>query len=330
MTLSGPPQGIGASNRIERRTPVMSLSRSSYLVLGATGFLGRALVDRLRLIPESVVCPLGSREIDLSTANADELLARHLSPETTLIVSTRVRPDPDPINAFQREIKLTLSIARALIIAPVRHCVYFSSSAIYGDRVTNSAITEATLAAPTNWYGIAKLTAENILAQVCDRSRLPLLLLRPCMVYGPGDRSLAYGPLRFLHSLLQEKRVGIYGDGSDRRDYLLVDDLAEIAGRLIARECTGIYNLASGLSPSITELVDLLRGIVAVPFEVVSLPRERASAEQRFDIQKLIAQIGPYEFVPLQTGLAKTWNCWYPQGSLCTGHSPPKLTATAA
>jgi UDP-glucose 4-epimerase len=287
----------------------MSAAPRPVVILGATGFLGTALTWRFQRGPGYDVAALGSRDLDLNAPDAATQLARRLRPDCELIVAARARSVPDPLTQLRRDVDLILSVVRALEIQPVRRCVYLSSSAVYGDDQSNLGITEETPPAPTNLYGLAKLTSERLLAQVARQASIPLLSVRPCLIYGPGDTSRAYGPPRFLHALREGGRIELYGEGGDRRDYVHVDDFAEIIWRLNCGGCHGVYNVASGSSVSFCDVVALLQRLWQRPFEVVSVPQRRPCIEQGFDVSKLQAALGDFSCVPLETGLAKTVAC---------------------
>src|SRR5262249_36771981 len=133
---------------------------------------------------------------------------------------------------------------------------------------------------------------------------VPLLVLRPCMIYGPGDRSAAYGPPGFLRSVLRDGKVRLFGDGSELRDHVYIDDLVEITVAL--GEYDGAYNLVSGHRPSFQAALACLRRFAPRAFEVVSMARDRPKTDQRFDPARLRAAAPGFRFTPLEEGLRLT------------------------
>jgi UDP-glucose 4-epimerase len=270
------------------------------VVLGGSGLIGAAVANRFRAAGHVVQAP-SARELDLVGADAPRRLAELLAAQTLLVVAVRARAVSDPLVLFPQEWVMMRNVVAALERVACR-CLYLSSAAVYGEP-SSTPVTEETPVAPASPYGLARVTAEGLLQHAVEAAHL--LILRPCMVYGPGDRSTAYGPARFARSLLEQGRIELYGDGADRRDYVYVDDVAEIAYRLARQQCSGVYNVASGRSCSFAELAETLRGLAGRPVEVISLPQRRPRSEQHFDLGKLTAALGPFPFVPLADGLRR-------------------------
>lgn len=227
--------------------------------------------------------------------------------EVTLVVAVRVRPSPDPYDTMQRDIRAVVEVARALGRRPVRLCVYFSSSAVYGDYPSRASITEDTPPSPTSVYGASKLAAEGILHQAAARAAIPLLVLRPCMVYGPGDPSTAYGPMRFIKSIEREGTAVLLGDGSERRNLVFIDDLADWVCSLMSRREEGIFNVTAGPGYSHREVLACLTRVVSKPFTVISVPRDRPAADVLMSSAKLDCVLPHRPITPLAEGLARTW-----------------------
>ncbi|AMV25618.1 dTDP-glucose 4,6-dehydratase [Gemmata sp. SH-PL17] len=276
------------------------------VLLGRAGFFATALAARLRPLLGDRLRVVGSAELDLTSAGSADRLGEIVDGDTVLIVPARAPRGPDPFRTFTDDVAIATAVARCVVARRPRRCVYFSSSAVYGDATCHAAITEQTAVAPSALYGVSKLAAEGVIRHAAERAAVPLVTLRPCMVYGPGDTTRPYGPGAFLHSALHSGKVQVFGDGSEVRDYLFVRDLAEITAALAFNGSPGVYNLATGQSHSFRQLWAHLRALVGRPFEVVSVPRDRARTDQTFDIARLRAALPDLRFTPLEKGLADT------------------------
>jgi UDP-glucose 4-epimerase len=129
------------------------------------------------------------------------------------------------------------------------------------------------------------------------------------MIYGPGDTSTAYGPARFIRSILKHKRVEIFGDGKEVRDYLFIRDLVDLTMAL-AFTADGIYNFTSGQASSFVELLDHLRAVSRCNFDVVSVPRNRPQTDQQVRPERLLAAMPKFRFTRLAEGLAETFQAF--------------------
>ena len=66
------------------------------------------------------------------------------------------------------------------------------------------------------------LTREAILK---DNFNKILCILRPTLIYGPGDTHNGYGPNRFINLALKNKSIPIFGNGEEKRDHIFVEDV---------------------------------------------------------------------------------------------------------
>lgn len=277
------------------------------IILGGTGFVGKAFFRHFQHIENIKVSAYGSADIDLLSEGCADRLCGILDENTILIILARVQRRNDTINTFLCDTTININIAKSLEKARIKKCVYFSSSSIYGDQKTNRSITEDTLPNPLSLYGLGKYVGERLLSEVSKKNKIPLLILRPCMVYGPGDRSDSYGPDKFIRSILQTGEMTIYGDGEEVRDYVFIDDIVKIAARLTLGQEDGIYNIATGCSHSFKEIPNILRNIIEKDIKIISTIRDRPKSDQIMDISRLRRSMPNFNFTDFTKGLEITY-----------------------
>jgi nucleoside-diphosphate-sugar epimerase len=169
------------------------------LVTGASGFVGRALVEKLASDGHAVRA-ITRREVpDIVTADWAPLLAEI---DAVVHLAARVHrmrdASADPLAEFRRVNRdATLRLAEAAIAAGIRRFVFISSVKAAVDSTGLEAIDEDHPAIPRSDYGISKLEAEQGLLALAGRNGLEPVILRLPLVYGPGAR----GNLRSLFSL---------------------------------------------------------------------------------------------------------------------------------
>ncbi|MCG8591181.1 MAG: NAD(P)-dependent oxidoreductase [Proteobacteria bacterium] len=261
---------------------------SRAIVLGGTGFLGRTFAS-VAVRRGWRVQTLGSRTLDLGRPESVRALAARFGPETWVFACAARTLDgaADSTELFDANTALDGHLAEALTACPVAGCVYLSSASVYGDAASQLDIDEATPLRPTTHYGGAKVVAERRLREAAQAGGFPLIVLRPCRIYGPGQARAGYGPVRFLHALRAGGPIEIYGDGSELRDHVLAEDVAEAGVQLAERGEAGTFNLASGHSHSYAEILSHIAACVRSPFEVVHQPRSRTPIDQAFEIGAL-------------------------------------------
>jgi UDP-glucose 4-epimerase len=277
------------------------------VILGSTGFIGGALLAQLQKQSDILVEGYCSSNLNLTSENCVDRLCEVVDDETVLMVTARSRRTQDQFESFSDDIAIDTSIAHCLSRRPVKKCLYFSTLSVYGDATTNLSITEEAPIAPTSLYGIAKFTGECTIRQIADKTGMPLVVFRPCMVYGPGDTSRAYGPARFIKSILQEGAVHLFGDGTELRDYLFIRDLVNITIQFALGEQCGTYNLATGRSHSFQEIIACLRKAAQRDFDVVNIARDRPKVDQKINPSRLLSALPGFHFTELEQGLLETY-----------------------
>ncbi|MFQ5753234.1 MAG: NAD-dependent epimerase/dehydratase family protein, partial [bacterium] len=254
------------------------------------------------------VLGLNSSTLDLTSPDSYHQIGKVVDKDTVIIFAIRASKRQDSLKAFEQDIAITGNVVRFLEKYPIKKLLYFSSISVYGEAVTDLCITEETKIAPLSHYGIAKVTAEALLRAATQEKGTPFIVLRPCMIYGPGNQQPPYGPDRLIHSLVQKGRVELFGDGSELRDFLFVKDLAQITEKFIVKDVSGIYNLGTGKNYSLMNIVEGLRALTQKEFPVIKLKRVKPKINQRLDISKLMKIIPDYSFTSLEKGLKQSYD----------------------
>lgn len=290
----------------------MTEPSSQVVILGHTGFIGKALFDHLHKSGDVTVRGFASSTVDLTEPYALRVLSEVLEERTTLVLASAITLDRavDSLDLFTANTAMVTNLARCLETRAIGKCVYFSTVSVYGDAVTHLSITEQSPIAPTTYYAAAKYAGECILQQVAQRMGFPLLILRPCRVDGPGALHANYGPGQFIRSILHHGCVQLYGDGSELRDHVYIDDLVRITHDLMRGDFSGIYNLASGQSHTYRQVVDSLQRILPQRFRIVHRLRTRPRIDQGFDLSKLFQAIPHVRFTPIEESLRATYDSY--------------------
>jgi UDP-glucose 4-epimerase len=215
----------------------------------------------------------------------------------------------DPVSDAVRNLEPLLAVLSAMRSSTVTGFTYLSSGgAVYGPDAPVPTPEDAPLW-PISSYGIMKLAAERYVAMYARDVGFAADLLRCANAYGPGEpTSGSQGLIGIARAnLLAGRPVTVFGDGTDRRDYIHVDDVAEVVVRLAEQpDGVRVINVGSGRATSISEIVRALSVELGVEADVDHRPaRPTDAAVTELDITRLrsILDVAPRALaVPPPTG----------------------------
>lgn len=274
------------------------------LVLGSSGFIGRALVRCLEARGD-VVMGYSSATLDLRRADALDQLEASGGPSTTLYLVAALTPERGVgLSGLADNLAMVLNVARFVERTPLGACVYFSSDALYPMQA--EPVDETTPVEATNLYALAKLNGERMLEHAARANGTRLVSLRVTGAYGPGDPHNGYGPNRFVRAIAEGRPVQLFGDGEEQRDHIFVEDVARVAIALATTSEGGVFNVATGTSRSFASIVADLRSVAPVPFTVEHLPRTGPITHRSFKSSRLISAVPGVRSTPFSDGLSQT------------------------
>jgi UDP-glucose 4-epimerase len=278
-----------------------SVNPARVVILGARGFVGGA-AERLLKSRGVPVLSLGRAEIDLLSADAHEGLIRQLRPDDSVVVISARAPVKDPAMLVEN-IRMMETVCKALAAVPVRHVVYISSDAVYRD--SKLPLTEQSCAEPGSLHGAMHLAREVMLKAIVSA---PLAILRPSLLYGVDDPHNGYGPNRFRRLAAASQEIVLFGEGEERRDHVLIEDVAELIWRVLARRSRGTLNVATGEVMSFKEIAERIVAMAAVPVPVRGSTRSGPMPHdgfRPFDAAGCRAAFPDFRYVGLAEGLKK-------------------------
>jgi len=256
---------------------------SRFLLTGASGHLGTALVKRLLANPAHRVLALvrrpasaerlaalfaGSGErlrVDVCDLAADPLALPAGERWDGLIHNAVFIPPGKDERPHLRRLYEVNALATARLLSQltgrVGHCVLVSSLAAYGPaKGPREVLDERSPLTPTTPYGASKLGAEAIAEAWARQTRVPLMTLRSASIYGPGETQQRALPSFFQRALAGED-IYLAGFGVARRNYVYVSDAAAAVVQASERCLAGVCNLAG---TPVFSLAELARQVVEV------------------------------------------------------------------
>jgi UDP-glucose 4-epimerase len=199
-------------------------------------------------------------------------------------------------------LRMAETVCRMLELTRCHHFVYLSSEAVYGIR--KRPLDEESNRQPVNLYGLAHTAREMMLESVLAKQDVPLCILRPANIYGPGDPHGNYGPNRFVRSALREGRIVLFGRGEERRSHLHIDDTVDLVIRAIRRRSSGVLNLVYAPAVSFLHAAKIVARHSPRPVELQFEPRVLPIVHQTYSAAAIFAAFPDFSYTPLERGIA--------------------------
>lgn len=260
------------------------------LVTGATGFVGRAIVEKLSPEGEGVeLYTCGARErselpnyfsVDISSresvkdlfAQIDKRLDKRADKLDAVIHSAGLAHQfqaPKDAGAFDRiNVDGTRNVAEMAAAAGCGKFVLISSISVYGDGKPNPCGEDAECK-PVGAYAVSKYGAEKAAEDVCKKHGIELVILRLATVYGSGD----VGNVLRLIKLIDSGRFFWTGKGDNCKSLIHNSDAARACALVLKKELKGVnvYNVTD-TPHSMREIVETIAAGLGRKIPSFSLP----------------------------------------------------------
>jgi nucleoside-diphosphate-sugar epimerase/predicted dehydrogenase len=284
---------IASAAHLPRLTPTATptpsdLPRSTVLVLGGTGFIGQALVKRLRRDGHGVrllsrspqSCPAALLNLGVEVVRGDftQPATIDAAMEGIEYVLHLARGQGTTWEDYQKtDVEPTLNVAELCLKHQVKRLVYTSSIAIYNASRAKTIITEQTPADPGMMrvapYTRSKVENEQQLLERHRTQGLPVVITRPGVVLGSGGNPYHWGIAAWNYTSV----CNLWGDGENPLPIVLVDDVADAIVRAMTQPAIDgqTYNLASRACISANQYIDEIERQAHVKIRRVPLSAKR-------------------------------------------------------
>jgi len=137
--------------------------------------------------------------------------------------------------------------------------LHISTSSVYGK---NAIGKEEEVCNPVSPYGVSKLAAENLIRAYSLNYEIDFSIFRLFSVFGPGQRP-DMGYEKFIHAIIDDEEIEIYGDGLQSRSNTYVQDCAAAINLGLSHSLTGeTYNIAGEETYNVLEILETLSAIL--------------------------------------------------------------------
>lgn len=293
-------------------------------VLGRDGDRPLRVLDDLRAGRRENV-PDGAAEVVVGDVGDPDVLGDALEGVDAVVhlaSQTGVAPSVEnPEGDFVGNTTATFRVLDACRQRGIRRVVYASSGAAVGE--VTPPIHEEVVPKPVSPYGAGKLAGEGYARAFAASFGMETVSLRFSNVYGPFSTHKRNAIPNFIKRCLTGEPIVVYGDGTQTRDFIFVEDLCDAIGRALTTDGIGgeVFQVATGVETSVRELTDLVREATGADVDVTFEPRKPGEVHKSsVDISKIRRVLGFDPRVQLLEGLRRTAD-WYREHWLPTAAS---------
>jgi dTDP-glucose 4,6-dehydratase len=190
---------------------------------------------------------------------------------------------------------------------------------VYGSIEQGSWTEEAPLM-PNSPYAASKAGGDLMARAYFQTHGLDVSITRCCNNYGPYQHRDKLVP-RFITRLLKTRPVGLYGDGSNMRDWLHVADHCRAIQLVLTNGRAGqTYHVAGGNLCTNREMAEMIADLCGAPTDLIECVADRQGHDSRYSLDgtKIWEELGYLPEIPLEEGLSETVE-WYKANYL--GHA---------
>lgn len=231
----------------------------------------------------------------------------HLASTTGVVPSVE-----DPVWDFEGNPLPTFRLLDACRRKGIDRVVFASSGATLGE--APPPVNEEVLPRPLSPYGAGKLVGEAYCQAFAGSYGMQTAALRFSNVYGPFSlRKKGNAVPNFVRRCLSNEPMVIYGDGTQTRDFIHVDDLCDCIHRAATTDglAGDVFQVAMGVETAIADLAELVQKVTGAASEIQFEPKRAGEIHRSWaDISKARRVLGFNPQVDLEQGIGQTV-AWY-------------------
>ena len=275
------------------------------IIIGSSGFIGSELL-KFYNSDNSIkkITQISSTKIDLTLKKSTKYLNKIYSKDCIILFCAGIKKQlGDNIETYSKNCQIINNFSKSLD-TKVKKIIFLSSASVYGESTQrHSKITESTRVKLQSFYGISKYVSELMLTKVCSDNKIMLTILRPPLVYGLGDKSDGYGPTKFINNSIAKKDIELWGDGSEKREFVYIKDLVKIIDKINTSDFKGVLNIVSGESYSFLNIIIILKSKYKLTSKIIYKKRSKKQINVYFSNRNLKKIIKNYKFFSLEKGI---------------------------
>jgi dTDP-glucose 4,6-dehydratase len=218
----------------------------------------------------------------------------------------------DPATAIRTNVLGTQILLEAARQANLPRFVHVSTDEVYGDIPAGLTADETHPLQPSSPYAASKAAADLLLHSYARTFAFPAIIVRSSNSYGPNQFPEKFLPL-IITNALENKALPIYGDGTQQRDWVHVEDQCSAILAALEHGKTGeTYNVGAANFTDNLSLARRVLHLMGKPETLISHVRDRPGHDRRYEVNfsKIETQLDWHPRISLEQGLRQTID-WY-------------------
>ena len=273
-----------------------------FLITGGEGFIGRNLRSLLEGMGHEVktLDITGDPDYSISVADTHRIMNIDGGFDGIFHLAAVTSPpqfEDDPLYGFQVNAVGTLNVMEMAKRKNIGRVVIASSSATYGD--SKSVSTEGNVPDRySNLYPVTKMVDEYLARYYSIRKEVECISLRYFNTFGYGENSkgmYASPVAKFMDAAVRNEPIIVYGDGSQRRDFIYIDDNVRCTWLAFLNGKAGeSYNVGTGISSDYNTIAGMVKQTTGSKSDIVHVPNPLRSYQMftQADMSKSQRELG--------------------------------------
>lgn len=243
----------------------------SVLITGMTGFVGQNLSAYLS--KENIEFKSLGRSKDTSDFDYGDI--KQISGFKTWIHTAGKAHDVSGKSQLEDYLEVNFELTKRVFDGFLRDesatCFIYLSSVKAAASSVDKELTEEVRSDLNDAYGISKRKAEDYLLGQAGHTTKKIIILRPCMIHGPGNK----GNLNLLFNLVKKGIPYPLGAFENSRSFLSIDNLSFVIHKQIVDESltSGVYNIADDSLLSTKDLIHLMADVRNTKARIWNIPK---------------------------------------------------------
>jgi dTDP-glucose 4,6-dehydratase len=243
----------------------------------------------------------------------EQLLAQKFDAIVHFAAETHVDRSIEDASPFlQSNVFGTHCLLEAVRRHPQMRLIHISTDEVYGSAPAGISFTEESPLDPRSPYAASKASAEHLVAAYANTYGLSTVILRCTNNFGPFQFPEKLIPL-VIANAGEDKRIPVYGDGLQERDWLFVEDFCRAIALALEKAAPGsLYNVSAGAPQPNLKILRAILQHLGKPESLIEYVLDRPGHDRRYalDSSKIRRELAWAPSATFEEGIRKTI-AWY-------------------